>query len=501
MWSLFIEKFDFFADLTVEHLAICSVAIVIAVVVGGVMGILISEYNASSRLTIGVVNFLYTIPSISMLGLLIPLTGVGNLTAIIALTIYALLPMVRSVHTGITNVDPIIIDAAEGMGSTRFQLLYKIKLPLAMPVILSGIRNMVTMTIALGGVASFIGAGGLGVAIYRGITTNNSEMTIIGSLLIAFTAILFDYLLGLLEKRSSRRLGSISLTFIIVGVTISYFITSFSQNRGDTIHIATKPVTEEHILGEMLAEVITRNSDLEVEITHGVGGGTSNIHPGMVSGEFDIYPEYTGTAWNIVLKRNELYNEAFFEQMAKHYRDELDMEWVSMYGFASNYGIAIQEDLAEKYNVTKTSQLSPYSTQLVFGAEYDFYERLDGYDALIDLYELEFKSTVDLDMGLKYKALEAKQVDVMPLATTDAQLSTVGVRILEDDLTFFPTYECGNIVRGEVLRKFPDLLRILAMLEGCITAEQMSKMNYQVEIDGQEPRDVAIEFLKMKGII
>ncbi len=501
MWTLFIDKFGFFADLTVEHLVICSVAIVIAVVVGGLMGILISEYNASSRLTIGVVNFLYTIPSISMLGLLIPFTGVGNLTAIIALTIYALLPMVRSTHTGITNVDPIIIDAAEGMGSTRFQLLYKIQLPLAMPVILSGIRNMVTMTIALGGVASFIGAGGLGVAIYRGITTNNSDMTIIGSLLIAFIAILFDYLLGLLEKRSKRRLGVISLAVVAVGVSLSYFGSTWSNDSTETIHIATKPVTEEHILGEMLAEVITRYSDLDVEITHGVGGGTSNIHPGMVSGEFDIYPEYTGTAWNIVLQRNELYNEAFFEQMAAHYKEEFDMEWVSMYGFASNYGVALQEDVAQKYNITKASELSPYTPQLVFGAEYDFYERLDGYDALIALYDLNFKSTVDLDMGLKYKALEAKQVDVMPLATTDAQLKTVGVRMLEDDRTFFPTYECGNIVRGEVLRKYPDLRRILIMLEGSITAEQMSEMNYQVEIYGEEPRDVAIEFLKMKGII
>ncbi len=501
MWNLFIDKFDFFADLTIEHLAICSVAIVIAVVLGGLMGILISEYNASSRLTIGVVNFLYTIPSISMLGLLIPFTGVGNLTAIIALTIYALLPMVRSTNTGITNVDPIIIEAAEGMGSTRLQLLYKIKLPLAIPVILSGIRNMVTMTIALGGVASFIGAGGLGVAIYRGITTNNSAMTIIGSLLIAFIALLFDYLLGLLEKRRNRRWGVILLVAVVIGVTSSYFTSLWSHNREDTIHIATKPVTEEHILGEMLAALITQYSDLEVTITHGVGGGTSNIHPGMVAGDFDIYPEYTGTAWNIVLRRNELYNEDFFEEMATYYRDELDMEWVSMYGFASNYGIALQEEIAEKYNIQKASELSPYAPKLIFGAEYDFYDRLDGYDALTALYNLNFKSTVDLDMGLKYKALEEDQVDVMPLATTDAQLTTVGVRMLEDDRFFFPTYECGNIVRGEILRKYPDLRRILGMLDNCITDEQMSDMNYQVEIDGEEPRSVAIEFLKSKGIL
>ncbi|MGI6512194.1 MAG: ABC transporter permease, partial [Catenisphaera adipataccumulans] len=136
----------------------------------------------------------------SMLGFLIPFSGVGNATAVIALTIYALLPMVRSVHTGLTNVDPAIIEAAKGMGSTRKQILLKIKLPLAMPVIMSGIRNMVTMTIALTGIASFIGAGGMGVAIYRGITTNNSAMTLAGSLLTAALALLADFLLGIVKS-------------------------------------------------------------------------------------------------------------------------------------------------------------------------------------------------------------------------------------------------------------------------------------------------------------
>ena len=172
MWSIFIEKQDFFLNLLWEHLKISLLAIIIAILIGGLVGVLISEFKKSAKPTLGIINFLYTIPSISMLGFLIPFSGVGNATAVIALTIYALLPMVRNTHTGITNVDVVILEAAKGMGSTPLQILLKIKLPLAMPIILSGIRNMVTMTIALAGIASFIGAGGLGVAIYRGITTN-----------------------------------------------------------------------------------------------------------------------------------------------------------------------------------------------------------------------------------------------------------------------------------------------------------------------------------------
>lgn len=203
MWLVFIEKKAFFLNLLWEHLEISLVAIVIAVLFGGIVGILISEFQKTAKRTLGIINFLYTIPSISMLGFLIPFSGVGNATAVIALTVYALLPMVRNTHTGISNVDLAILEAAKGMGSTRMQILFKIKLPLAMPVILSGIRNMVTMTIALAGIASFIGAGGLGVAIYRGITTNNAAMTMVGSLLIALLALIMDFLLVFLKNESA----------------------------------------------------------------------------------------------------------------------------------------------------------------------------------------------------------------------------------------------------------------------------------------------------------
>ena len=198
--DLIQSRWDFFLGLLVEHIQISLLSIVIAMVIGLTIGILISEYQKSSKVVIGIVNFIYTIPSISLLGFLIPLSGVGDATAVIALTVYALLPMDRNTHTGLTNVSPLLLEAATGMGSTKMQTLIKVKLPLAMPVIISGIRSMAVMTIALAGIASFIGAGGLGVAIYRGITTNNKAMTLVGSLLIAVLAIAVDLLIGRIEK-------------------------------------------------------------------------------------------------------------------------------------------------------------------------------------------------------------------------------------------------------------------------------------------------------------
>ena len=466
MWFIFTERKDFFLDLLWEHMEISLLAIVIAILFGGMVGIFISEFQKTAKLTLSVINFLYTIPSISMLGFLIPFSGIGNATAVIALTVYALLPMVRNTHTGMTNVDPAILEAAKGMGSTRMQVLFKIKLPLAMPVILSGIRNMVTMTIALAGIASFIGAGGLGVVIYRGITTNNAAMTMVGSLLIALLALATDFLLGFIEKRMSRRsvkakkenrILAITVLLICLCVIVGILL---PVNKQDTMHIATKPMTEQYVLGEMLDLLIEQDTDLNVELTQGVGGGTSNIQPAMESGEFDIYPEYTGTGWNMVLKKEGLYTEDLFETMQAEYKKSLNMQWVGIYGFNNTYGLAVRREIAETYNIRTYSDLKSVSNQLIFGAEYDFFEREDGYDALCDAYGFTFKRTMDMDIGLKYQAINQGKIDVMVIFTTDGQLSVSDVTVLKDDENFYPSYLCVNVIRSEILDKHPELMEL-----------------------------------------
>jgi len=507
MWLLVIERKEFFLDLLWEHLEISLLAIVIAILFGGMIGILISEFQKTAKLTLGAINFLYTIPSISMLGFLIPFSGIGNATAVIALTIYALLPMVRNTHTGMTNVDPAILEAAKGMGSTRMQILFKIKLPLAMPVILSGIRNMVTMTIALAGIASFIGAGGLGVVIYRGITTNNAAMTMAGSLLIALLALGTDFLLGFMEKRMGKRsvkakkanrIMAIAALLICLCVIVGILLPA---NRQDTLHIATKPMTEQYVLGEMLDILIEQDTDLNVELTQGVGGGTSNIQPAMESGEFDIYPEYTGTGWNMVLKKEGLYTEELFETMQDEYKNSFNMQWVGMYGFNNTYGLAVRREIAEAYNIRTYSDLKSVSDQLIFGAEYDFFEREDGYDALCDAYGFAFKRTMDMDIGLKYQAINQGKIDVMTIFTTDGQLSVSDVAVLKDDENFYPSYLCGNVIRSEILEKHPELMELFNKLTDVISDEDMAQMNYAVESEGKETREVAEAFLQNAGLL
>ena len=203
--GIYIERKDWFLELLLQHVALSLVAIVLAGTLGLLIGIFISEHEKIAPVILGITNVCYTIPSISLFGILIPICGIGDKTAIVALTIYGIMPMVRNTYAGIRNVSEDVIMAARGMGSTDFQIMTKIKLPLALGVIIAGVRNMVVMTISVTAIASFIGAGGLGVSIYRGITMYNTALTLGGSLLIAAMALLADLLLGTIEKKIKKR--------------------------------------------------------------------------------------------------------------------------------------------------------------------------------------------------------------------------------------------------------------------------------------------------------
>lgn len=506
--ALLQDRHVFFLELLAEHIKISFLAIWLAIIIGLCLGIFISKYENTSKFVLNLVNFIYTIPSISLLGFLIPLSGIGNTTAVIALTVYALLPMVRNTHTGIITINPAIVEAARGMGSTENQILWKIQLPLALPTIMSGIRSLATMTIALAGIASFVGAGGLGIAIYRGITTNNTAMTIAGSLLIALLAIIVDSFFGIMENilnlrhhYSHRKVLVTLMGAILLLPSIGFFSLPTQQVKSGVIHIATKPMTEQYILGEMLKELIEQETKLKVILTQGVGGGTANIEPAMEAGKFDLYPEYTGTGWNMVLKEKTLYSEQQFPQLQAAYEAKLNLTWQVMYGFNNTYGLVLQQEIADKYNIRSYSELAKIAPLLTFGAEPDFFDREDGYNALCQKYNLHFKDTVSLDIGLKYQALKEKKIDIMNIFTTDGQLSVAEARVLLDDQHFYPSYRCGNVIRLAVLRQHPELLKVLAKLDNTITDENMAAMNYAVETNKQDPKDVAHKFLQTAGLI
>ena len=275
------------------------------------------------------------------------------------------------------------------------------------------------------------------------------------------------------------------------------------QDAAAPIKIATKPMTEQFILGEMLKLVIEDTTDYSVELTKGIGGGTNNIMPAMESGDFDLYPEYTSSGYIMVLKHDSdgISDEDMWKQLQKEYKDKYDMSWIGQYGFNNTYALIIREEAAKKYNLTKTSQLADVSDELVFGGNSDYIERKDGFHLLCDTYGLKFKDVKDIDIGLKYEALKKGDIDVSNGFTTDAQLSNDNVRVLEDDKHLQVNYFCSNVVRNDTLKSHPRLEEAIMKLDNSITDKEMASLNYKVEVEGKEDVQVAKDYLTEKGII
>lgn len=272
--------------------------------------------------------------------------------------------------------------------------------------------------------------------------------------------------------------------------------------ESNTIRIASKDFTEQYILGEMLAILIEERTDLDVELTSGIAGETSIIMPAMECGDFDLYPEYDSTAWMTVLKKPKTHNtEAMHRDLQAIYNEQYDMQWLGWFGFDNTYGIAVRKDTAEEYGMETYSDLAKVSNELVFGAGYEFFEREDGYTDLQKLYGFDFKDIKEMNLSLKYNALSDGEVDAITIYKTDGRMEHPDLIELKDDRNYFPPAMGGIILRNEVAAAHPEVAEVLSLLSGAISNDDMRKMNAAVDMEGEEPRDVAAAFLREKELI
>lgn len=293
---------------------------------------------------------------------------------------------------------------------------------------------------------------------------------------------------------------------LILALTLALTACAGSKTKSapGPVRIATKPMTEQYILGEMLGLLIEQ-AGYTVEITKGVGGGTNNIHPAMESGEFDLYPEYTSSGWVLVLNHQAegVDDGEMFAQLQQEYQEKFNMTWVGMYGFNNTYTIAVRGDVAAEYGLKNTSDLAAVAGKLTFGGNPDYIERQDGFPALCQTYGLDFGNVVDIDIGLKYQALSSGDIDVTNAFTTDAQLANPDTKLvtLADDKHLQVNYFCSTVVRQDALEKFPGLEEVLMQMNGLLSDQEMASLNYKVEVEGLDELDVARDFLMQKGLL
>ena len=295
----------------------------------------------------------------------------------------------------------------------------------------------------------------------------------------------------------------LSLVACGTGNTTGSSADSDKDVSAEPLKIATKPMTEQYILGEMLKQLIEAHTDYTCEVTPGIAGGTNNIMPGMINGEFDLYPEYTSGGYVMVLKHDArgVSDEEIWNTLQKEYPEQFDMSWVGQYGFNNTYCVTVSKKVADQYQLKTCSDLAEVSDQLVFGANPDYLEREDGFPLLKETYGFNFKNVMSVDIGLKYTALRNDEIHAMNGFTTDAQLAMQDVVALEDDLHLQAKYLCSTVVRNEALESHPGLEDALLLMDGILSDLDMANLNYLVEVEEQDEATVAHDFLVEKGLL
>ncbi|MEY9977954.1 osmoprotectant update ABC transporter permease/substrate-binding subunit OpuFB [Lysinibacillus sp. RC79] len=484
-----------------EHIQISFIALFFAVVIAIPLGIYLTNKKKIAESIIGISAVLQTIPSLALLGLLIPLFGIGKVPAIIALVVYALLPILRNTFTGINEVDPSLKEAAMAMGMNTRKRLVKVELPLAMPVIMAGIRTAMVLIVGTATLAALIGAGGLGDIILLGIDRNNTALIILGAVPAAILALVFDFLLKKLESLSFKKtMTALSIISVVALLMMIFPLLNFKEK--EEIVIAGKLGSEPEILINMYKLLIENETDLKVQLKPGLGK-TSFVFNALKSGSIDIYPEFTGTAISEFLKEEAINNnqEDVYHQAKEGMINKFGMVMLSPMKYNNTYALAVSKEMAETYHLQTISDIKPIQETIKAGFTLEFNDREDGYLGIQKRYGITLSNITTMEPKLRYQAIESGNIDVLDAYSTDSEIRQYNLRVLADDQQLFPPYQGAPLLREETLKKYPKIETALNKLANQITDDEMREMNYRVNVEGQNIEDVAREYLIKAGVL
>lgn len=508
----YMEIFSLF----VEHIKLTAIAVLLAIAIGVPVGILISYVKKASKPVLSITNIIQAIPSMALLGFMIPLLGIGETPSIVVVILYSLLPIIKNTYIGINNINPSIIESAKGIGLKQYQILGKIQIPLALPVIMAGVRIASVTAVGLMTIAAYIGAGGLGKLVFAGIRTVNNAQILAGAIPACILALLVDAILGFVErmvtpkslqkgyKETNKKVDKIKkITLAVVTLVIAALIivNSVGAKKSNSITVGAKDYTEQVLVGHMVADVIEDKTDLEVERKFDLGG-TQVIFGALQKGDVDLYVEYSGTAYTEILKHNPISDlDKVYNVSKKELEEKYKIKTLDLMTFNDTYALTVTKETAKKYNLKTCSDLAKVAGQLTSGTTFEFMNRKDGLPGLQKAYNIKFKESKSLDSAPRYTALDNGEVDVIDAFTTDGLIKKFDLVVLEDDKKFFPPYNAMPLVRPETLKEHPEIVPILNDLGKTLTNDVMAELNYQVDVLQKKPADVARNYLKSNKMI
>ena len=499
--ATFQERFGDWITALGQHLQLSLLTLLLAIFLAVPLAIYLSIHKRTSNWVLQLAGIFQTIPSMALLGLFIPIMGIGTLPALTALVIYAIFPILQNTITGLQGIDPSLEEAGIAFGMTKWERLKKFEIPLAMPVIMSGIRTAAVMIIGTATLAALIGAGGLGSFILLGIDRNNASLILIGALSSAFLAIAFNLLLKWMEKAKLRTIFA-AFAVMVIGLGASYTPSLLPKPKKENLVIAGKLGPEPEILANMYKILIEKNTDMTVTVKPNFGK-TTFLYEALKKGDIAIYPEFTGTVTESLLKPAPQVGHdpgAVYQAARDGIKRQDDLALLKPMAYQNTYAVAVPKKIAQEYGLKTISDLKKVEGKLKAGFTLEFNDREDGNKGLQKVYGLHLQVST-MEPALRYQAIQSGDIQITDAYSTDAELARYDLVVLEDDKQLFPPYQGAPLMKEALLKKHPELEGILNQLAGKITAEQMSQMNYQVGVEGKSAAQVARDFLVKEGFI
>lgn len=498
-----------------EHIQLTVIALFAAILIGVPLGILISYVRKTSKPVLAFANLVQAIPSMALLGLTIPVLGIGVKPAICLVVIYSLLPIIKNTYAGLMNINEQTLEAAEGIGLTKWQILFKIRLPMALPVIMTGVRISAVSAVGLMTLAAFVGGGGLGFLVFSGIRTVDNSKILAGAIPACILALLVDRVFAAIEtivtpislmegKDKSKKIKQKKLDRLIVIAAMATMIglimaSCLKPKEENQITIASQDFTENEILAYMMEEMIENETGYNVEVIPDLGGESVCLSS-IRAGEIDGYVDYTGTLYVNVLKKEAISDvNQVYEETRSSMLEQYNLVVLPSLNVNNTYTISTTKEIAEEYGLDTISDLKKQSGKLRMVSTLSFLNREDGLKKVKNVYGLTFSDEIGVDGASRYTALMNGEGDLIDAYSTDGLLEKFELKILEDDKGAFPPYYAVPVFRSEIIEKYPVISSVTEKMTELLSTEEMAKLNYLVDEEGMSPKDVARDFLDEKS--
>ncbi|MGE0393539.1 MAG: ABC transporter permease/substrate-binding protein [Vicinamibacterales bacterium] len=501
------EQLALLPGLLTAHLQLTLFALLAGALISVPAGVLVSRVRWLDQPVVGTAGVIQTVPSLALLAVMVPLLsalglrGIGFLPAFIGLVLYSLLPMLRNTVTGLTGVDPALLEAADGVGMTPAERLLRVELPVALPVVLAGVRTSTVLTVGVATLSTPVGAPSLGNYIFSGLQTRNLTAVLVGCVAAAALAVCLDALVrglghAILRRHRGRLAASLGVLAVLYLYTGASFVQGWQTRDAGRVVVGAKTFTEQYILSELLsAQVRARTAATTTEVVSSLGSTVA--FDALRAGEIDVYVDYSGTILATIMQRRAAgaSREAVLAEVGRFLRETHGIHLVGALGFENAYALAMRRDDARRLSVTRISDLTAHARRLHIGGDYEFFGRPE-WRALRDAYRLTFASTRTMDASLMYAAVANGDVDVISAFSTDGRIAAFDLLVLDDDRATIPPYDAVILAGARLTRERPDVVAALQALSGQIDADRMRRMNLAVDRDGASPSAVAATLLR-----